>query len=71
VGGLAHRIPMYLMRQSWHLKLQSQLGMHVQDSNTVGAQGSRYPAMSVLFTQHPLQDSKLEYGEEQAPLKGQ
>jgi hypothetical protein len=31
-------------------RLQSQLGMSVQDSNTVCAHDSRYPAISVLYT---------------------
>jgi hypothetical protein len=34
----------------------------IQDANRVGAQDARYPAMSVLYTPHSLQDAKLEFG---------
>jgi predicted nucleic acid-binding Zn ribbon protein len=49
-----------------HKTLLSQ-GVSVQDVNRVGAQDSRYPAMTVLYTQHSSSDSKLESGEEQGP----
>jgi hypothetical protein len=42
------------MRQSWHVRLQSQQAVSVQDANRVGAQEARYAAMSVLYTQHSL-----------------
>jgi hypothetical protein len=58
---------MFPLRQSLHFRRPSQLGVSVQDANKVGAQDSRYPAMSVLYTQHSLQDAKLESGEEQGP----
>jgi hypothetical protein len=41
----------------------------VQDSNRIGAQDARYPAMSVLYSQHSLQDSKLASCEEQGPSR--
>jgi hypothetical protein len=59
VRGLAGRMPMSPIRQSSHIKLQRQWGMGVQDANRVGAQDSIYPAMSFLYTQHSLQDSKF------------
>jgi hypothetical protein len=39
--------------------------MSGQDAFSVGAQDSGNLAMSALYTQHPLQDSKLESGKEQ------
>jgi hypothetical protein len=44
--------------------------MSAQDSSRVGAQDYRYPTMGVLNTQRSLPDSKLEFGEEQGPSKG-
>jgi hypothetical protein len=38
------------LRQSLHFSRQPQLGVSIQDANRVGAQGARYPAMSVLYS---------------------
>jgi hypothetical protein len=58
---------MFTVRQSSDFRHQSQEDMSIQDSNGVGAQDSRNPAMSVLYTQLSLQDSNLVSGEEQGP----
>jgi hypothetical protein len=52
---------MFPMRQSSHLRLQSQQSVSLQESNGVAAQDVRYwyPAMSILYTQPTLQDPKL------------
>jgi hypothetical protein len=50
-----------------HFKRRSQLGVNVQGSNRFGAQDARYPAMSLLYTQYSLQDTKMASGMEQGP----
>jgi hypothetical protein len=61
-------MPMFPMRQCPHFS-QSQLGVSVQDANRIGAQDATYPAMSVLYTQHSLQDTMLASCEEQDPAR--
>jgi hypothetical protein len=59
---------MFTVRQSSDIRHQSQEGMSVQGSKRVGAQDSRYAAMSALYTQQSVvQDTKLESGEKQGP----
>jgi hypothetical protein len=60
---------MFPMRQSSHVRLQSQQGVSVQNANRVDAQGARHPAMSVLHAQHSLQDTNLASCEEQVPSR--
>jgi hypothetical protein len=60
---------MFTVFQSSYFRHQSQEDMSAQDSNRVGSQDSRNPAMSVLFTQISLQDSRLIFGEEQGPSR--
>jgi hypothetical protein len=50
---------MFPIRQSSHVRLQSQHGVSDPEFNRVGAQDTRCPAMSVLYTKRHLQDSKL------------
>jgi hypothetical protein len=55
------------MYQSPHLRLQSQQSVSIQDSNRVGAQDTKNPAMSVLSTPYRIQNwhparSKLSCG---------
>jgi hypothetical protein len=50
-----------------HYTQMSEYERSVQDANKVGAQDSRYPAMSALCAQHSLQDIKLASCEEQGP----
>jgi hypothetical protein len=50
---------------------QSQLGVSGQDGHRVDTQDSIYPAMSVLYIQHYLQDNKWASGEEYGPASGE
>jgi hypothetical protein len=43
--------------------------MSVQDAKELALRIPMYPAMSVLDTQHSLQDAKLESGKEQGQSK--
>jgi hypothetical protein len=47
------------------LDTQSQVGMSVRSSKRVGAQDSRYAAMSALYTLHSAQDANFKSGKEQ------
>jgi hypothetical protein len=44
-------------------------GMSIQDAKELALRVPRYPTMSVLYTQHSLQDGKLESGKEQGQSK--
>jgi hypothetical protein len=57
-------MPMCPMPQYPHSRREYQLGVSVQEAKGVGAQDARYPALSVLYTQHSLQDAKLASCEE-------
>jgi hypothetical protein len=39
--------------------VQDATRVSAHNANRVGAHDARYPAMSVVYTQHSLQDSKL------------
>jgi hypothetical protein len=47
------------LRQSSHVKIQSQQDVSIQDTNRIGAQDALYPAKSILYTHHSFHDTKV------------
>jgi hypothetical protein len=60
---------MFAVRQSSDVRHHSHEGMSVQDDKELALRIPRYRAMSVLYTQHSLQDAQLESGEEPGQSK--